>query len=550
VLLLLGIGFVAGVITAVSPCVLPVLPIVLAGGSAGGARRRPYAIIGGLVVSFTVFTLSASALLSAVGLPQDTLRNVAIGLLFVVAATLLVPRLGMLIEAPFTRLSRRPSGDLGGGFLLGVSLGLVFVPCAGPVLATVSVLAAERRVGVRLVLLTLCYAAGAGAVLLLVALGGQRVTRRLRQTRAWWRPALGVVMAAAALAIVFNLDQTLQTRLGSYTTALQRHTEESAYATKHLSTIRGTTGGVALKPTRAKPSALPVYLKAPNFVGISHWLNTPGGRPLTIAGLHGKVVLVDFWTYSCINCLRTLPHLRALYAAYHKDGFEIVGVHTPEFAFEHVLSNVEDAVRRLDVTWPVALDNAYGTWNAWSNQYWPADYLVDQSGDVRAYTFGEGQYERFENDVRELLDVGGRMTDVPNRTPTELQTPETYLGPQRLDPTRYVGSKLVPDRPVEYRLASPVPQDDISYGGVWTLSGQTATAGLGARLDLHYHAEDVYIVLAGHGRIAVTRDGKPLPPIEVDGAKLYTVLSSKRTTDGVLQFSFPPGIRAYSFTFG
>jgi hypothetical protein len=198
----------------------------------------------------------------------------------------------------------------------------------------------------------------------------------------------------------------------------------------------------------------------------------------------------------------------------------------------------------------VALDNDYYTWNAWSNQYWPADYLVDQNGDVRAYTFGEGQYDRFENDVRQLLDVGGRMTDVPNRTPTEFQTPETYLGPRRLDPTRYVGSKLVPDRPVEYRLASSVPQDDISYGGVWTLSAQTATAGLGARLALHYHAEDVYIVLAGHGRITVTRNGKPLPSIVVDGPRLYTVLSSKTETDAVLRFSFPPGIRAYSFTFG
>src|SRR5581483_7809757 len=162
--LLLAIGFVAGLITAVSPCVLPVLPIILAGGSAGGTRRRPYAIVAGLVLSFTVFTLSASALLSALGLPQDTLRNIAIALLFVVSATLLVPRLGMVIEAPLARLSRRPSGDLGGGFVLGLSLGLVFVPCAGPVLATVSVLAAQHKIGLRLVLLTLFYAAGAGVV--------------------------------------------------------------------------------------------------------------------------------------------------------------------------------------------------------------------------------------------------------------------------------------------------------------------------------------------------------------------------------------------------
>ena len=549
-ILLLGISFLAGVITAVSPCVLPVLPIVLAGGASGGGRR-PYAIVAGLVVSFTVFTLSASALLMALGLPEDLLRNIAIALLFVVAATLLVPRFGMWIEAPLTRLSRRPSGDLGGGFLLGVSLGLVFVPCAGPVLATVSVLSAEHRIGLRLVLLTLFYAAGAGSVLLLVALGGQRATRRIRQTRTWWRPALGVVMLAAAFAVAFGLDQTLQTSLGSYTTALQRHTEESGYATKHLNTLRGATGGVKLKATATPHSNLPVYAAAPDFAGISHWLNTPGHQPLTIAGLRGKVVLIDFWTYSCINCLRTLPHLRAWYAAYHKDGLDIVGVHTPEFAFEHVLSNVEAAVKRNHVTWPVALDNDYGTWNAWSNEYWPADYLVDQQGNVRAYSFGEGDYAKTEGDIRQLLGLRqGRMTDVANLTPTELQTPETYLGPERLDRSRYVGSRLVLNRAATYRLAKTVPQNDISYGGTWTLAGQTATPGNDARLALHYHSKNVYMVLSGHGRVAVTRDGKRIPPLEVNGSRLYTVLSSNATTDGHLQFRVPPGVRLYSFTFG
>ena len=539
-ILLLGIGFVAGVITAVSPCVLPVLPVVLAGGAAGGGRR-PYAIIAGLIASFTVFTLSASALLSALGLPQDTLHNVAIALLFVVAATLLVPRIGMVIEAPLARLSRRPSGDLGGGFLLGASLGLVFVPCAGPVLATVSVLAAEGRVGVRLVLLTLFYAAGAGAVLLLVALGGRRVSTRLRTTRVWWRPALGVIMAAAALAIVFNLDQTLQTRLGSYTTALQRHTEESAYAARHLD---------KLKVRRGSPVRLPRYARAPEFAGIAHWLNTPGDKPLSLAGLRGKVVLVDFWTYSCINCLRTIPHLRAWYAAYHKDGLEIVGVHTPEFAFEHELSNVESAVHRLGVTWPVALDNDYATWNDYSNQYWPADYLVDKSGVIRDASFGESGYTSTEEAIRELLGLTGPMTHIANLTPTETMTPETYLGAERLDRSRYVGSPIVAGKPAEYTLAKSVPENAISYGGGWKLAGQIATAGFGAELRLHFRAKDVYIVLGGRGRVAVTLDRKPRPPIDVNADRLYTVVSSASTRDGVLDFTFSPGVRAYSFTFG
>ena len=547
-LLLLGIGFVAGVITAVSPCVLPVLPIVLAGGAAGGGRR-PYAIVAGLVVSFTVFTLTASALLSALGLPQDTLRDVAIALLFVVAATLLVPRLGMLVEAPFVRLSRRRSGDLGGGFVLGASLGLVFVPCAGPVLATVSVLAAEHRFGVRLVLLTLFYAAGAGLVLLLVAVGGQRVSRRLRATRAWWRPALGVVMAAAALAIVFNVDQTLQTDLGSYTSALQRHTEESGFATHHLNGLRGTTG--TLSAAAASPTVkLRNYGAAPDFAGIAHWLNTADDRPLSIAGLRGKVVLVDFWTYSCINCLRTLPHLQAWYAAYHKDGLEIVGVHTPELAFEHVLGNVDGAVHRLGVTWPVALDNAYATWTAYGNQYWPADYLVDKRGDVRAVHFGEGDYSGTEQDIRTLLGVRAVAAARPNTTPTEAMTPETYLGPQRLDRSRYAGSSIAVGKSKLYTAVTVVPQDAISYGGEWTLAGQTATAGMGAQLLLRFQAKDVYIVLGGKGRVTARLDGKPLAPIAVTADRLYTVLSSPTRRDGVLRLGFTPGVRAYSFTFG
>ena len=546
-ILLLGIGFLAGVITAVSPCVLPVLPIVLAGGASGGTRR-PYAIVAGLVASFTVFTLSASALLSALGLPQDTLRNVAIALLFLVAATLLVPRVGMLVEAPLARLGRRPTGDLGGGFLLGASLGLVFVPCAGPVLATVTVLAAQGRVGVRLVLLTLFYAAGAGLVLMLFAVGGQRVSRRVRSTRSWWRPALGVVMAASAFAIVFNLDQTLQTHLGSYTTALQRHTEETAYATHHLDSLRGAAH--TRTAVRVASSSLPSYGAAPDFAGIAHWLNTPGDRPLTLRSLRGKVVLVDFWTYSCINCLRTIPHLQAWYAAYHKDGFDIVGVHTPEFAFEHVLSNVEGAVHRLGVTWPVALDNDYATWNAWSNEYWPADYLIDKTGKVRKVTFGEGDYGGTESAIRSLLGVGGPATHVANRTPTELLTPETYLGPERLDPSRYVGTAPVHGKPADYMLAPSIPQNDISYGGAWTLAGQVATAGLGATLGLHFHAKDVYVVLGGRGRVGVTVDGRARPALAVTGDRLYTLVSSAKTTDAQLRLSFSPGVRAYSFTFG
>ena len=544
-ILLFLIGFLAGVITAVSPCVLPVLPIVLAGGASGG-RRRPYAIIAGLVASFALFTLTASAILSALHLPQDILRNIAIALLFVVAATLFVPRFGMLLETPFVRLSRRPSGDLGGGVLLGASLGLVFVPCAGPVLAAITSLSAQHRFGAEVVFLTLFYAAGAGLVLLLVALGGQRVSRRLRETRRWWRPALGAVIAAAAFGVVFNLDQTLQTHLGSWTDALQRHTEESSYAASQLNALRGVKKSAPTVST----VGLRNYGPAPNFAGISHWINTPDGRSLSISQLRGRVVLVDFWTYSCINCLRTLPQLRAWYDTYKKDGLVVVGVHTPEFAFEHVYDNVLAAVHRLDVTWPVALDNTYTTWSAYSNQYWPADYLIDRKGDVRAVHFGEGDYSTTEDQIRTLLGVAGPTTSVKDTEPTEAMTPETYLGPERLDRTRYVGSQPVVGKAADYVEARVVPQNFISYGGEWTLSGQTATAGLGATLALHFHAKKVYIVLTGQGKVTVTLGARRVRTLDVNTARLYTVLESTATRDGTLRFRFTPGVRAYSFTFG
>jgi len=550
VVVLLGVAFVAGVITAVSPCVLPVLPIVLAGGSTGDGRR-PLAIVAGLVASFTTFTLSAAALLDALGLPEDFLRNAAIALLFVLAATLLVPQLGVLLERPFAFLTRRRGGDLGGGFLLGVSLGLVFVPCAGPVLATITVLAAQHRVGLDAVLLTLAYSIGAGAVLLAIALGGQRISQRLRASTRTLRRVAGIVLAASAVAIAFNLDTTLQTHLGSYSSALQRHVEDTSYARKHLASLRG--GGSALAATpRASAGKLPDYGAAPDFLGIADWLNSP---PLSITDLRGKVVLVDFWTYSCINCLRTLPHLKAWYAAYHRAGLEIVGVHTPEFAFEHVPSNVRRATRELGVTWPVALDNKYATWSAYRNQYWPAEYFLDRRGHLRRAHFGEGEYGKAEQTIRTLLAETGaglpkRATQLADATPTGFITPETYLGAARLDAARYTGTDPVVGKEARYSFGKTLPQNDISYAGRWTLQPQIALAGRGARLRLHFQARNVYVVLGGNGRVQTLVDGRPAPAIDVREYRLYTALAAPQLRDGVLELRFPPGIRAYSFTFG
>src|SRR5580765_1641069 len=337
---LLGIAFLAGVITAVSPCVLPVLPIVLAGGASGG-RRRPYAIVAGLITMFVFSILFATYLLEQLGLPEDLLRNISIALLFAIAATLLFPRLSTLLERALAPFSRRGSKHMDSGFLLGCALGFAFVPCGGPILAYVSAQSASLNFGFRPIALAVSYALGASVVLLAIAIGGQRVAKPLRSRATGLRTALGVVVAVAALALVFNADTKLQSSLPNWTNFLQEHTENTAFARDRL------YGNSKLKPVQTARPDLPDYGPAPSLAAGGHWINS---APLTMQKLRGKVVLVDFWTYSCINCLRTLPQLEAWDAKYRKDGLVIVGVHTPEFAFEHVASNVSDAVKRLGVS--------------------------------------------------------------------------------------------------------------------------------------------------------------------------------------------------------
>jgi cytochrome c biogenesis protein CcdA/thiol-disulfide isomerase/thioredoxin len=541
--LLLVIGFLAGVVTAISPCVLPVLPILLAGGAAGG-RRRPYAIIAGLVSSFVVFTLGAAWIIDRLGLPDDFLRNAALVLLFVVAATLLVPRLGELLERPFLRLTRRRPGAAGGGFVLGASLGLVFVPCAGPILAYITVRAASENLNAKAVLLTIAYALGAAVPMLLVALFGRGVAARLRGPLV--RPALGAVMALAGVAIVFNVDTKAQTALGGYTTKLQSWIEGGRYVERQLH------GSKPRLVSAANGAQLADYGQAPDFSRISHWLNTPGDRPLSLASLRGKVVLVDFWTYSCINCLRTLPHLEAWDKAYRKDGLVVVGVHTPEFAFEHSLSNVKAATRRLGVHYPVALDNDYGTWDAYSNQYWPAEYLLDRRGHVRHFHFGEGEYDQTEQLIRQLLEPARShlptATAIADRTPMALTTPESYLGYARLD--RYAGSGIARDRFATYRLPSTLPLDHLAYGGSWLVRAEGILAGRAARLRLRFHAHEVYLVLGGRGTVRALLDGRAAGLVRVRGDRLYTILSGKKLREALLELRFSPGVEAYAFTFG
>jgi cytochrome c biogenesis protein CcdA/thiol-disulfide isomerase/thioredoxin len=553
VLVLIGVGLVAGVVTALSPCVLPVLPIVLAGGATG---RRPLAIVAGLVASFTLFTLTAAWLLDRLGLPDDLLRNVAITALVLVAATLLWPALGERISRRLAFLGRRPGGELGGGVLLGAALGLVFVPCAGPVLATVTVLAARNDFGLELVALTLAYAVGASLPLLAVAFAGRSVGDALHRRAVAVRRVAGALVLAAAVAIAAGLDRPLQTRVPGYTEAVQERIEGSAAAQSRLRRLTGAQPPVPVAAvssghaaTAGRAVALPDYGPAPDFTAIERWLNS---SPLTLAGLRGRVVLIDFWTYSCINCLRTLPFIRAWDERYRASGLTSVGVHAPEFAFERDVGNVRENTRRLGLRYPVALDNEFGTWTAWRNQYWPAKYLVDARGRVRYYHFGEGAYEETEQAIRLLLaERADRLpppSQVVDRSPTGERTPEMYLGYDRL--ANYAGTRVVPDVEHPYRLPFTLGRDQLAYGGRWRVEGERIVAGAGARLRLRFHARAVHLVLAGLGKVRVFVDGRERAGQTVAGDRLYTLVRLPERGTHLLELRFTPGLAAYAFTFG
>ena len=553
-LVLLAIGFVAGVVTALSPCVLPVLPIVLAGGATG---RRPLAIIAGIVASFTVFTLFAAWLLDTLGLPADLLRNLAIVLLLLVAATLLWPRIGELLARPLQALSRRRPGDLGGGFLLGASLGLVFVPCAGPVLAAVTVIAAKREVGLDGLLLTLSYAAGAALPMLAIALLGQRASRSLRGHAVTVRRGAGVLVGIAALAIAFGVDRDLQTAVPGYTESLQERFERSGSAQRELEELTGARAPQAVAAAgdssgaaaSLEAASLEDYGQAPEFTGIVGWLNS---EPLTLERLRGDVVLIDFWTYSCINCLRTLPYIKDWDARYRDAGLTIVGVHSPEFAFEREQANVRENAEELGIEYPIALDNNFGTWSAWNNQYWPAKYLIDREGHVRYYHFGEGDYADTEAAIRGLLSARGgavpAASTLSDDSPRGLVTPESYLGYERL--ARYAGTPVVQDRIAEYALPGQLADNQLSYGGSWKVERERAVAGADARLKLDYRARDVFLVLTGRGSVEVLVDGARERRVRVAGDRLYTLVEREEIADHVLELRFSPGVAAYAFTFG
>jgi cytochrome c biogenesis protein CcdA/thiol-disulfide isomerase/thioredoxin len=576
---LIAVGIVAGFLAGISPCILPVLPVVLVAGantpatasppdSAGTPRNaatpaklpkarlaRSLAVIAGLVLSFSLIVLAGSEILSLLHLPQDALRDAGIALLVLVGLGYLIPPLGTLLERPFVRVATRQPNGRAGGFVLGLAVGVLYVPCAGPVLAAITVVGATHRVGLTAVILTAAFAVGTAVPLLAVAAAGGELTSRIgaiRRRAPQLRRAGGVVLVVMAVLIATDVLAGLQRDVPGYTTALQG----SAKIRKQLNTLTGTPH-TTLSKCDSTATALVNCGPAPNFKDVTAWLNTPGGKPLSLSALRGKVVLVDFWTYSCINCQRSLPHVEAWYQEYAKDGFVVVGVHTPEFAFEHVVSNVRAQAASLGVRYPVAVDDNYGTWNAYSNQYWPADYLIDAQGNVRSVHFGEGGYSTMGSLIRQLLQAAHPSKAVPNpagvpdKTPTSQMNPETYVGYselQYLDPP-----EVTHDAPAAYHFPTSLPLGALGLNGTWTDHAQEATAGPGAQMELGFLAQDVYLVLGGTGTLDVSVNGHHTQTIDVTGVpRLYTLYQAQGVSPatGQLLLRASPGVQAYDFTFG
>jgi cytochrome c biogenesis protein CcdA/thiol-disulfide isomerase/thioredoxin len=582
--LLMLFGFIAGAGTALSPCVLPVLPIALSAGATGG-RRRPLGIVVGLAISFTFATVALVYLISALGLPDDLLRKLAIVVLLAFGITLMIPPLAARVEAWLSRLAGRVGvADVGGegfwsGTAVGASLGLVYAPCAGPILAGVITVSASQSFTAGRLAVALSYGIGSAVVLYFLMLGGRRVVAPLARRGAGLQVAMGAVMVVVALAMLQNYDVRFQNSIASdlpsFLVNPTKSLEDTASARSALSEVRGESAhGIGAKAIEApaprveagKPSSLPVLGKAPEFVDNQRWFNTPGDRPLTLRGLRGRVVLVDFWTYSCINCLRTLPYLKAWDQRYRKDGLTIVGVHSPEFPFEKEASNVQEAIERNGIRYPVAQDNDLATWNAYGNQYWPAEYFIDARGRVRYVHFGEGSYGEKEKVIRQLLveagdRVGRRMSGAHGLAPSAgVSTPETYLGAARAE--RFVNPMLSPGLHDFGSPPSP-PLNETAYRGRWRISLESATAA-GGSFELHFGARRVYMVLGSPGRVRHMRvllDGHPIPAslagadvhdgsVAVSAQRLYELVDLPRVEGHLLTLEPEPGIVGYSFTFG
>jgi len=532
----IGLAFLEGIALIASPCILPVLPLILS-ASVNGGRSRPYGIISGFVVSFSAFVLLSRQLVNAFHIDLDIVKNVSLVLLFLFGLVLLSKTLSEKFSAATqgaANFGNKVAGSGEGGFfsgmVIGALIGLVWTPCAGPILAAVLVQVILQKNDVTALVTIAAFAIGAGVPMLVIALVGRKVMGKLGFFTAHAetiRKVFGVIIILTVLYIAFGAKIVPMADVGAAegdATSLQKGLE--------------------------KP------YPAPEFSGINAWLNS---KPLTMKGLKGKVVLVDFWTYSCINCVRTLPYITDWDNKYRDKGLVIVGVHAPEFEFEKNEDNVKTALTAHGIKYPVAMDNELATWQNFNNQYWPAHYLINQSGDVVYTHFGEGDYGVTENNIRYLLGIKGAaqaVKPVAQNSDAEI-TPETYLGYARAK--NYYGASVIKDKEGKYFYPyslSSLPGNNWILQGGWKVEGQKITSGeAGSSLLLKFHARKVFLVMGTAGGNAVdvdvTLNSDEARKITVVAHTLYELVDQQQAKDGVLEIKAEsPGLEAYAFTFG
>ena len=589
---LLVLAYLGGVLTIVSPCILPVLPFVFA------RTGQPFIKSGLPLLAGMALTFALVATLAAVGggwVVQVNQYGRWLALLFVAlfGLTLLLPRLAEHLTRPLvsagSRLSEAAGQDNrprpGASFLIGVATGLLWAPCAGPILGLILTGAALQGASIATTLLLLAYAAGAATSLAAALLLGSKVFALMKRsigTGEWIRRGLGAAMLAGVAAIALGLDTGLLARLSTASTGgieqalVGKLTSKSPTGNGTMMAQIPAAGG-AMKVADKAPGTLPVEGQLPPLNGAVQWLNSP---PLDAQALKGKVVLVDFWTYSCINCLRTLPYVKAWAEKYRDQGLVVIGVHAPEFAFERDVGNVTKAMKELGINYPVAIDNDYKIWRAFNNEYWPAHYFADAQGRIRYHHFGEGDYAESERVIQQLLREAGAKTVADGLINADAQgvqqapdmnqvlSPETYVGYQRAE--HFVPETgLVPDKVATYNPPANLTLNDWSLGGQWAVGAERATASAPAsRIVYRFHARDLHLVL-GPGadgkpvRFNVSIDGQAPGDahgvdVAADGSGLVTeqrLYQLVRQTDEVKDRTFTiefldPGVSAYAFTFG
>lgn len=585
-IILILFAFISGLFTILAPCIWPLLPIILSSSLAGRDHRRPLGIIMGIMLSFMIFTLSVSYIVKLFHINPDIFRVIGASVITLLGLALIIPWFNTFLEVLVSRVSGRVqptglpvNGGFWSGFVTGLSLGLVWSPCAGPILATIATLAATEKVTFQVVLVTFSYVLGVGIPLLIFAYAGRNLVHRSRSISPYTgriQQVIGVIMIMTAILMYTNKIQDIQLAITSRIPALDAIVngfEKSDAVKKQLDSLKG--GASSLFTFSPDTSDLfNANVKAPEFTGITQWLNNPSGagiesKPLTLAELRGKVVLVDFWTYTCINCVRTLPHVTKWYDKYKDQGFVVIGVHTPEFAFEKETKNVIGAINKFGIHYPVAQDNDFATWNAYTNQYWPAEYLIDATGTVRRTHFGEGEYDEMEMAIQTLLKEAGKKVDtslesMPDETPRVRTSPESYLGSKRAE--YFIDGTLV-DGKQQFSQNSSLPVNSFSLGNEWTITPEYAEAGKNASLTYRFQGEHVYLVMkqgsAKNGKVTVILDGAKIDPSQsgkdvvngmmtIDEDRLYDIvnLHGKNEIHTLLLIFQTPGVQVYAYTFG